>query len=383
MTYNYSFSGTDVKAYASDIEGENFHQLKALSTISIQVNEQKSPVRRLGRQHATGFTRSIKTVAGTMVFVILNDHPLKGLIANGNLYLNSRHVLNDINQKYQSTNILPFNLKLIYQTEHSTNNTAEINVYGIEIISQSIVTSSNDMVTEMVIQFLAKDYKEFYHSGIANQRLAEGRMNAEKEIVRQEDILNQMNLENNLKIEEQIQYDINNQENQLREFYFQEGQRAEEQYDENAAYSDYISKENAYKEAELTQQGYQNELDAYSKEKELEIEIEKNSALGQKILDNYWGNKANSNNVTKSQRIQAEDIFKLQENAAGKLVQENAQAQARIKQERIKELENKKLSLLSLLFILKMNPNAKPEILQGYENIINSINRELQKLRAI
>lgn len=376
MTYNYSFSGTDVKAYALDIEGENFHQLKALSTISIQVNEQKSPVRRLGRQHVTGFTRSIKTVAGTMVFVILNDHPLKGLIANGNIFLSSRHVLDDTNKKYQSTNILPFNLKLIYQTEHATNNTAEINVYGIEVISQSIVTSSNDMVTEMVIQFLAKDYKEFYHSGIANQRLAEDTMNAENEYVRQEDILNQMNLEN-IYNEEQIQYDIAEQENQL--YQYQQEQNAIDQYDENAAYSDYISKENAYKQAELIEQGYQDELDAYAKEKELENNI----ALGQKILDDYLGNKTNSNNVTKSQRIQAEDIFKLQENAAGKLVQENAQAQARIKQERIKELENKKLNLLINYYISKINPNAKPEVLQGYQNSINFINNQLQKLKAI
>lgn len=376
MTYNYSFSGTDVKAYASDIEGENFHQLKALSTISIQVNEQKSPIRRLGRQHVTGFTRSIKTVAGTMVFVILNDHPLKELIANGNLYLNSRHVLNDINQKYQSTNILPFNLKLIYQTEHATNNTAEINVYGIEVISQSIVTSSNDMVTEMVIQFLAKDYKEFYHSGIANQRLAEDTMNAENEYVRQEDILNQMNLEN-IYNEEQIQYDIAEQENQL--YQYQQEQNAIDQYDENAAYSDYISKENAYKQAELIEQGYQDELDAYAKEKELENNI----ALGQKVLDDYWGNKDNSNNITKSQRIQSEDVFKLQENIAGRLVQDNAKAQARIKQERIKELENKKLNLLMTYYTLKMNPNAKPEVLQGYENSINFIKNQLQKLRAI
>lgn len=380
MTYNYSFSGTDVKAYASDIEGENFHQLKALSTISIQVNEQKSPIRRLGRQHVTGFTRSIKTVAGTMVFVILNDHPLKELIANGNLYLNSRHVLNDINQKYQSTNILPFNLKLIYQTEHATNNTAEINVYGIEVISQSIVTSSNDMVTEMVIQFLAKDYKEFYHSGIANQRLAEDTMNAENEYVRQEDILNQMNLEN-IYNEEQIQYDIAEQENQL--YQYQQEQNAIDQYDENAAYSDYISKENAYKQAELIEQGYQDELDAYAKEKELELkeEIKNGIALIQKVLNDYWGNKDNSNNIIKSQRIQSEDIFELLENLTGKSTQDNAQA--RIKQERIKELENKKLSLLMTYYALKMNPNTKPEVLQGYENSINFIKNQLQKLKAI
>lgn len=366
MTYNYSFSGTDVKAVA-ETESSVF-ALKSLATISFQVNEQKSPVRRLGRQHVTGFTRSIKTVAGTMVFVILNDHPLKGLIANGNIFLSSRHVLDDTNKKYQSTNILPFNLKLIYQTEHATNNTAEINIYGIEIISQSIVTSSNDMVTEMVIQFLARDYKEFYHTGIANQILAEETMNAENEYVRQEDIVNQMNLEN-IYNEEQIQYDIAEQENQLYEY--QQQENAINQYNENEVYSDYIAKENAYREAELIQQ----EMNADASEKELEQEIKNNITLGQKVLDDYWRNKYNS--------IQVEDVFKLQENIAGRLVQDNAQAQARIKQERIKNLENKRLNLLMTYYTLKINPNAKPEVLQGYQDSINFINNQLQKLKAI
>lgn len=346
MTYNYSFSGTDVKAYASNIEGENFHQLKALSTISIQVNEQKSPVRRLGRQHVTGFTRSIKTVAGTMVFVILNDHPLKGLIANGNLYLNSRHVLNDINQKYQSTNILPFNLKLIYQTEHATNNTAEINVYGIEIISQSIVTSSNDMVTELVIQFLAKDYKEFYHSGLANQELAENTINVENEYIRQEDTANQKSLKS----------------------IYNEQDTAEQN---QSSYPDSVS----YKETESVEQGYQNQLSVYARVKEF--------VSDQKILDDYWGNQTDSNNVTKSQRIQGEDIFRFLENPAGKLIQENAQALIRAKQQLIKELENRKLNLLTSYHLLKLYQNAKPQVLQAYENNINFIKEQLQKLRII
>lgn len=159
MTYNYSFSGTDVKAVA-ETESSVF-ALKSLATISFQVNEQKSPVRRLGRQHVVGFTRSIKTIAGTMVFVILNDHPLKELMPNNNLTLRHKDV--DPNTlPYHATNILPFNLRLKYKTEHSYElSYAELFIEGIEIISQSIVTSVNDMVTELVVQFLAKDYKEF------------------------------------------------------------------------------------------------------------------------------------------------------------------------------------------------------------------------------
>lgn len=204
MTYNYSFSGTDVKAVA-ETESSVF-ALKSLATISFQVNEQKSPVRRLGRQHVVGFTRSIKTIAGTMVFVILNDHPLKELMPNNNLTLRHKDV--DPNTlPYHATNILPFNLRLKYKTEHSYElSYAELFIEGIEITSQSIVTSVNDMVTELVVQFLAKDYKEFNfksNESILASRITDQDLNndlALQEIYQneQEEIARQIKEETNL-----------------------------------------------------------------------------------------------------------------------------------------------------------------------------------------
>jgi len=160
MTYSYSFSGTDVKAFAE--RDSDVFSLNSLATISFQVNEQKSPVRRLGRQGVVGFTRSIKTIAGTMVFVILKDHPLRELMPNNNLTLRHKEV--SLNMPHQATNILPFNLRLKYKAEHSGFNFSELFIEGIEIISQSIVTSVNDMVTELIVQFMGRDYKEFYNS---------------------------------------------------------------------------------------------------------------------------------------------------------------------------------------------------------------------------
>ena len=49
---------------------------------SFQVNEQKSPVRRMGRPNVVGFTKSIRTIAGTMVLIILRDHPAHKIIDN-------------------------------------------------------------------------------------------------------------------------------------------------------------------------------------------------------------------------------------------------------------------------------------------------------------
>lgn len=158
MNYEYSFSGTDVRAFAE--QDSNVFSLNSLATISFQVNEQKSPVRRLGRQGVVGFTRSIKTIAGTMVFVILKGHPLKDLMPNNTLTQRYKEI--NTNMPFQATNILPFNLRLKYKTEHSSTDFSELFIEGIEIISQSIVTSVNDMITELVVQFMGRDYKEFY-----------------------------------------------------------------------------------------------------------------------------------------------------------------------------------------------------------------------------
>jgi hypothetical protein len=205
MTYNYSFSGTDVKAVAET--ESSVIALKSLATISFQVNEQKSPVRRLGRQHVVGFTRSIKTIAGTMVFVILNDHPLRELIPNNNLTLRHKDV-DPFTLPNHATNILPFNLRLKYKTEHSSYSAyAELFIEGIEIISQSIVTSVNDMVTELVIQFLAKDYKEFNftsNEALMASRITEQDLNNDLVLqenyaaIEQEEIRRQTELETNL-----------------------------------------------------------------------------------------------------------------------------------------------------------------------------------------
>ena len=160
--YPFSFSGTDVEAYI--IQGENnFYKLNSLSTVSFQVNEQKSPVRRLGYVTPVGFTRAIRTIAGTLVLTVLKDHPLYVVDGNTSRSLNTTkyHPLTDFLGSNKVIQNQEFDLLLRYQSEGNRRFYSEFKIIGINLISQSMVTSVNDMVTEMVFQFMAKDFEDF------------------------------------------------------------------------------------------------------------------------------------------------------------------------------------------------------------------------------
>ena len=75
----YSFSGSDCKAYAYYNKQKAIH-LDNISTVSISVHEAKAPVRRLGHMAPVGYTRGIRTIAGSLVFTIVgSEHPLEYL----------------------------------------------------------------------------------------------------------------------------------------------------------------------------------------------------------------------------------------------------------------------------------------------------------------
>lgn len=304
MTYSYSFSGTDVKAFAE--RDSNVFSLNSLATISFQVNEQKSPVRRLGRQGVVGFTRSIKTIAGTMVFVILKDHPLRELMPNNNLALRHKEV--SLNMPHQATNILPFNLRLKYKTEHSDYNFSELFIEGIEIISQSIVTSVNDMVTELIVQFMGRDYKEFYNSNNDRENylaslITEDDLNNDLQLQEQYDNEQLLNKENIAFAEnDTVNYYIDNMSKMLlkikeRQHYFDQNNlisnaEIDNYYDKsNKEYNDFINM--VGNDAQAQQENYVSDL--YEKDR---------TSKDKKYIENLL-------NELSSSRRQQQSLFKV------------------------------------------------------------------------
>lgn len=91
LKHRYSFSGSDTKAYAyyrqSDNNGKMYH-LESMHTLSCSVYEAKGRVRSLGFKSIKGFTRAVREISGTMIMLVVEDHPLRDLM-EGNPYNNS------------------------------------------------------------------------------------------------------------------------------------------------------------------------------------------------------------------------------------------------------------------------------------------------------
>ena len=220
LTYDYSYSGADCNAYAffpgaqpfissligtepSDEKAKEAWKKKeavlnkakepvlltSMATISLSIHEAKSPVRRLGERGISGVSRSLRTIAGSIVFLVLKDHPLRELAIKdpANFYpeligysrdLNYRGVGGisgfDVKKDNKMVNkisslISPFNIVLNYSTEVNVKDEiASLMIEGVEIVTEGIVTSVNDMVSEVVVQFIAQNVVTLTHSGSEN-----------------------------------------------------------------------------------------------------------------------------------------------------------------------------------------------------------------------
>lgn len=149
-------------------EGEGKRKIKhnvvlldSLATISLSIHESKSPVRRLGHMAPSGYTRAIRTIAGSMVLTIIgSDHPLKNLSEQDPKSV--VYFSNDLKNSFNIvTKMSPFNLMLLYKTELPNTSGSKMVIKGIDFINEGIVTSVNDLVSEVVLQFVALDIEQF------------------------------------------------------------------------------------------------------------------------------------------------------------------------------------------------------------------------------
>jgi hypothetical protein len=212
--YRYSFSGADAKAYVY-FEGmeDTVRQLEALHTISVSVHEAKGQARALGFRGIKGMARGVRTVAGSIILTVIEDNPLRPLMENlreyerrgaywpgwsvdrhevgtGSAFGGSLHFSNRI-----APLLPPCNILLKYVSEGSlwsprgeigtetiedfldTNPSDEIlqrvitrerqalvegaglMLRNVEFIDEGIVTSVNDVVSEVTLSFIAIDVK--------------------------------------------------------------------------------------------------------------------------------------------------------------------------------------------------------------------------------
>jgi hypothetical protein len=127
-----------------------------MTQISWSIYRPKNPTRTLGKVNAAGRVAGTRTIAGTMIFTLFDHHPLLDLVPD-NLYANQRPIAAQ-NPKLWKPKILadqlpPFDLVIILQNEYGF--ASIVTLYGISIINESSVVGMDNLVTELVCEYVA------------------------------------------------------------------------------------------------------------------------------------------------------------------------------------------------------------------------------------
>lgn len=148
-----SYSGCDivVTARLNTISGgngtgkEKVYTLGSIQTLSVSTHQDKKPVRVIGSVNALDYTMGQRTIAGSLVFAVFDQHF-------------ATEMFNDLEKITGKTFFLPDELPALDLTITFANEygrTSRMAIYGVRIINEGQVMSINDLYTENTYQFVA------------------------------------------------------------------------------------------------------------------------------------------------------------------------------------------------------------------------------------
>jgi hypothetical protein len=129
--------------------------LATLQTLSIQTHREKMPVRALGSSYVKGYTRGPRTIAGSMIFTMFSEHALAQLIramsGEGSIYGERDTELKTL----IADQLPPIDLTIVIANEYGQ--LSQMGIYGVEFVNDGMTMSIEDILTEEVCQFMARD----------------------------------------------------------------------------------------------------------------------------------------------------------------------------------------------------------------------------------
>ena len=147
-----SFSGTDTLAFIM-MPGSSPVVIGSLTTVSYSMYRNKKPVINIGRTNINGVTRGSRIFAGTMIFTLINQHWLKELQSQQQLKWLSEF-------KELKVDELPlFDIMIVSANEYG--NYVSMYIYGIDFTDEAQTISVEDLFTENVFSFVARDISNF------------------------------------------------------------------------------------------------------------------------------------------------------------------------------------------------------------------------------
>jgi hypothetical protein len=134
-----------------------------LQTVSISSHREKFPVRTLGRVLPKSYTRGPRTIAGSFIFTLFNKAALWDLLQATKNFYSSGVGINGTDTGYPELNTVladqlpPFDLTIMCSNELGDN--SYMVLYGLEVVNDGQTLSIQDIITENVMQFVARDFE--------------------------------------------------------------------------------------------------------------------------------------------------------------------------------------------------------------------------------
>lgn len=155
-----TYTGSDLRIIVdlvnADTTTQNVPQLKQLvecTTFTISVHREKAAVRAAGYINPKGFARGRRTIAGTLVLTQFTVDVLYNFLKSQQLLA---HDVSKDTQYVKVDQLPPFNMTLLFTDEFG--NVSYRRVLGVDFVTDGVVYSSQDMLAEQTISYMASDF---------------------------------------------------------------------------------------------------------------------------------------------------------------------------------------------------------------------------------
>jgi len=156
--------------------GEVVFPLGTIHTFSYSTFREKFPTRSLGRVYPKSYTRGSRTISGSMIFTVVNHHVFYDFLKLNQGQYNTG--VKDYDYLKDSTAITdqlpPLDISLVFNNEYGSS--SYMGLYGVEFIQDGATFSVEDIYSENVMQYVARDidlmgpigYRKTGKNGIEN-----------------------------------------------------------------------------------------------------------------------------------------------------------------------------------------------------------------------
>jgi len=125
--------------------------LAEVQTLSISTHRDKQAVYACGSVYPRGYTRGPRVIAGSLIFTVFDEHVLYQFL--------EAHPSDFDAVAYTSAlmdQLPPVDILAVFANEYGS--TSRMTLYGVEFVNEGQTMSIEDILTENVVQFVARDY---------------------------------------------------------------------------------------------------------------------------------------------------------------------------------------------------------------------------------